>query len=284
MKSGIAGIAAAAMLGACSGSMGMEGASGPQGPQGERGPQGPQGTAGPQGGTGAQGPAGPAGATGPQGDTGLQGPAGPQGVQGPQGAIGPMGPQGPQGVAGPTGPTGPTGTTGPTGPVGAKGDAGPRGEQGPTGLPGQLFTPTGAAVTLVGGSVATAPTDGTRLVTGTNTPCTAPRTTGCFLTTGPFVLTDARAVDRGNLTFFFTLPLVGDCSTVTCFGTLGPSSAAAERLIAVGSATTSGFQFPSSASGARYFVPPDRRLCICATQIGLADNWRVSWSGFVPYQ
>src|SRR5438093_265320 len=126
---------------------------------------------------------------------------------------------------------------------------------GRTGAPGQLFGAPGTTATLVTGSVATAPTDGTRLVTGTSSVCTAPsRSTGCFVAAGPLVLTDARAVDRANFTWFFTVPLATDCSAASCFGAFGPTGTELEALVVVGATTTSGWQFPSSVSGARYFI------------------------------
>lgn len=291
IQRGLACAAALMVIAGCNGtSSQMEGPPGPQGPQGERGLQGPQGPGGLQG---------PAGAVGPAGDVGPVGPAGPQGASGPQGAVGPIGPAGmpgvpgPLGPAGPTGPTGATGATGPagtTGPAGAKGDPGPRGDQGPTGAPGQLFTPSGAAVTPIAGSVTTGPTDSTRLFTGTNTVCgTAPKTTGCFITAGPFVLTDAHA-DRGNITWFFTLPVATDCSSVTCsipfFGPFAPDLELLMGLTAARpgpSSISTGFSFPNQLAGGRYFIPADRRLCVCGATVG-SDPWRASWAGFYPYQ
>lgn len=40
----------------------------------------------------------------------------------------------------------------------------------------------------------------------------------------------------------------------------------------------------SHLTGGRYLMPPDRRLCVCGSQWTPPDAWRVSWSGFVPYQ
>jgi hypothetical protein len=141
----------------------------------------------------------------------------------------------------------------------------------------------------VAGSVATASTDGTRLVTGTTNLCTAPRATGCFVAAGPFVLTDARAVDRANYTWFFTLPLTTDCSTVTCNpGAFGPAGPDLELLVSVSAfkpTSTTAWEFPSHLTGGRYFVPAERRLCVCATVAGFGGElWRASWAGFVPYQ
>jgi len=157
------------------------------------------------------------------------------------------------------------------------------------GPPGQLFVAPGTTTTLVAGSVATASTDGTRLVTGTTNLCTAPRATGCFVAAGPFVLTDARAVDRANYTWFFTLPLTTDCSTVTCNpGAFGPAGPDLELLVSVSAfkpTSTTAWEFPSHLSGGRYFVPAERRLCVCATVAGFGGElWRASWAGFVPYQ
>jgi hypothetical protein len=288
---GLAFACALTMLFGCNGSSGMEGPPGPQGaqgPQGERGLQGLQGTAGSQGPAGSTGPAGAAGDTGPAGPVGLQGATGPQGAIGPQGPAGLPGLTGPAGSAGPQGPTGATGATGSTGPAGSKGDQGVRGDQGPMGPPGQLFTAPGTAATLVAGSVATASADGTRLVTGTNNGCPTLRnsgSTGCPLLAGPFVLTDARAVDHGNLTWFFTVPLATDCSTVTCGpGSFGPGGGNIEVLVSLTSTTSPGWAFPSHLTGGRYFISPDRHLCVCGSPWTPPDAWRVSWSGFVPYQ
>jgi Collagen triple helix repeat (20 copies) len=204
---------------------------------------------------------------------------------GPIGLTGAAGPAGPTGPTGPTGPAGAAGATGATGPAGAKGDPGSRGDQGPIGPPGQLFISSGTAATLIAGSVATASTDGTRLVTGTTNVCTTPRTTGCFVVAGPFVLTDARAVDRGNLTWFFTVPLASDCSAVTCGpGAFGPGGADVEVLASLSAAKPPDWQFPSHLTGGRYLIPADRRLCVCGSAWTPPDVWRASWAGFVPYQ
>jgi hypothetical protein len=171
--------------------------------------------------------------------------------------------------------------------LGAKGDQGPRGEQGPMGAPGQLYTPTGTTATIVAGSVATAPSDSTRLITGTNAVCgTAPRTQGCFLQAGPFVLTDARALERSSVTWFFTVPVTGDCSAVTCNLTLfGPFPTTDVQVLAVLSLYRStDTEFPNQMTGARYFVGADRRLCACGPNALYNEPWRVSWAGFVPYQ
>jgi hypothetical protein len=281
MKGGLAWAAAAAMLAGCNGSSGMEGPPGPQGLQGlqgERGLQGPQGAGGPQG---------PDGARGPAGDVGASGPAGPQGVSGPQGAAGPQGPAGLQGftgLAGPQGPTGATGATGAngaTGPAGPKGDQGIRGDQGAMGPPGQLFTPTGTPATIVAGSVATASTDGTRLVTGTMRGCTA----FCGVAEGPFVLTDARALDRGNLTWFYTVPSGTGC-TATCnaFGAFPPTGVTLDVLVGVTNLIQNTAQLPNHMTGGRYSIPMGLRLCACEVAVFGAGAWSASWAGFVPYQ
>ena len=292
IQRGLACAAAVAILAGCSGSSSpMEGPPGPQGPQGERGLQGPQGFPGPQGPLGSPGANGD---VGPAGSPGAQGSAGPQGVAGPQGPIGAMGPigltgaTGPAGPTGPTGPTGPSGTTGATGPAGAKGDLGPRGDPGPTGPPGQLFTPTGAPVTLIAGSVATASTDGTRLVTSTNRGCGQ----FCVVAEGPFVLTDAQSIDRGHTSWFYTVPAGTDC-TLSCggLGIAPPTGADVEVLLALSpfrSTSTTGSPvsaLPNLINGARYFIPSGRRLCVCGGPTGFfGDPWRASWAGFVPYQ
>ena len=46
----------------------------------------------------------------------------------------------------------------------------------------------------------------------------------------------------------------------------------------------SGWEFPSHLTGGRYFIPADRRLCVCGSFWTPPDAWRASWSGFVPYQ
>jgi hypothetical protein len=155
------------------------------------------------------------------------------------------------------------------------------------GPPGQLFAPTGTAATLVAGSVATASTDGTRLVMGTTSACgTGSSAIGCLVATGPFVLTDARALDRSRVTWFFTLPLASDCGAVTCgSGGFPPGGDGVDPIVGVSTYTTSGWQLPSFLSGGRYFIPADHRLCVCGVfTIYYGEPWRASWAGFVPYQ
>ncbi|MFL5426831.1 MAG: hypothetical protein ACJ783_17575 [Myxococcales bacterium] len=238
---------------------------------------GPEGVPGPQGASGAQGVPG---AVGPMGPIGPVGPEGPQGIAGSPGPIGPRGVAGPQGVAGPTGATGPLGLTGP------KGDLGLRGDPGPMGPPGQLFAPSGTAATIVAGSVATASTDGTRLVTGTSRGCPSP----CTVADGPVVLTDARALDNFNSTWFYSVPTTADCA-VSCnfLGPVVPDGTNVDVLVGVtiiNQSSTTPFVLPRDMSGGRYLIPAGRRLCACAgsTTFGPAHGWRMSWAGFVPYQ
>ncbi|MFL5373845.1 MAG: hypothetical protein ACJ78T_07635 [Myxococcales bacterium] len=187
---------------------------------------------------------------------------------------------GPQGVAGPTGATGPLGLTGP------KGDLGLRGDPGPMGPPGQLLAPTGTAATIVAGSVATASTDGTRLVTGTSRGCPSP----CTVADGPVVLTDARALDNSNSTWFYSVPTTADCA-VSCnfLGPVVPDGTDIDVLVGVtimNQSSTTPLVLPRDMSGGRYLIPAGRRLCACAgPSFGtIAFRWRMSWAGFVPYQ
>jgi hypothetical protein len=189
---------------------------------------------------------------------------------------------------GPTGPAGAAGAIGATGPAGAKGDRGPVGDQGPMGPPGQLFSPADGGVTLVAGSIATASTDGTRLATGSTRGCIGT----CGVAEGPFVLTDARALDRGSVTWLYTVPAGTGC-TVTCqFGGVGaPPGVTLDIEVLVGvcnlrqDSTFNGFDLPNQMSGGRYFIPFGRRLCMCGyTLFGYSGTWIASWAGFVPYQ
>lgn len=282
-------IALSALLAGCTASAPGQGAEGPQGPEGPQGIQGPQGFQGPQGDPGAPGLTGPQGETGPAGSPG---PAGPQGLAGPQGPIGLTGATGPQGVAGPTGPTGPKGDTGSTGLTGATGPQGLRGapgDQGPQGPPGELFAAAAfadAGVNLVTGSVATASTDGTRLVTGTTRGCGA----SCGVAEGPFVLTDASALDSTNLTWFYTVTAGAECTASSCGSTSGapPSGADVDLLVGLLGRTGLTLALPSHVAGARYFIPAGRRLCMCGAAVNgfvfSAASWKASWAGFVPYQ
>jgi hypothetical protein len=270
-----------AALAACEGSTGQVGSRGPQGAQG---PEGEQGLQGPPGPTGAQGPQGVPGPAGDVGPAGLAGPAGPQGAIGPQGLTGPIGPPGPQGVAGPTGQTGPTGPQGLTGPPGPVGLTGAKGDQGLMGPPGQLLIAADAGVTVVTGSVATAPTDGTRLFSGTTRTCSS---AFCPVVDGPFVLTDARALDRGSTTWLYTVTLPNDCTVATSCSTNGVGAPAGVELdalvglsLVLPSNAFSTSQLPPALSGGRYFIAEGKRLCACAQFL---PSWRASWAGFVPY-
>jgi len=284
--------AALAALAACDGSTGQAGPAGPQGSQGPAGDKGLQGAAGPMGPEGIQGPQGPQGDLGPVGPAGPTGAPGPQGVLGPQGFTGPIGPPGPQGVPGPTGPTGATGPQGSTGPIGPVGLMGAKGDQGLMGPPGQLLIDPDAGVSVVTGSVATGSTDGTRLRSGTTRGCPVtcssfPCLLSCPIADGPFVLTDARALDRGNLTWLYTVTVPDDCTAVTTCNAFGVINSGVERetLVVLSTApNTSLPRFPDHLSGSRYFVGPDKRLCACGVLQAGGGAWRASWAGFVPYQ
>jgi len=163
------------------------------------------------------------------------------------------------------------------------------------GPPGQLLIAADAGVTVVTGSVATAPTDGTRLVSGTTQGCfpTPPpnnTTAICPVSDGPFVLTDARALDRGSTTWLYTVTLPTDCSVITSCTNGGVFAAAGvqfDALVGLSTLVTSGspaFRLPDHLSGGRYFVPAGQRLCACAVPASFFGPWRVSWAGFVPYQ
>ena len=47
--------------------------------------------------------------------------------------------------------------------------------------------------------------------------------------------------------------------------------------------TTNGSGFPGEVVGARYFIAPGRRLCVCRAQTVSLSPF-VSYAGFVPYQ
>jgi len=192
---------------------------------------------------------------------------------------------------GSTGATGAAGAIGATGPAGAKGDRGPVGDQGPVGPPGQLFSPANAAdagVVLVAGSVATASPDGTRLATASTRNCIG----SCGVAEGPFVLTDARALDRGTVTWFYTVPAGAECTVACVFSGVGaPPGVTLDIEILVGvsnlrnDSNLNRFELPNQMSGGRYYIPPGRRLCACGFAIfGGSGGWIASWAGFVPYQ
>jgi hypothetical protein len=270
---------------ACSGKAGVQGTEGDPGAQGPTGPTGAQGNAGPQG---TQGVQGLQGVTGPQGDPGpqgAQGDPGPQGIQGPLGATGPQGPMGLQGIKGDTGSQGIQGPQGTTGPQGVQGS---RGDPGPVGPPSSLFAPNAdAGVTLVAGNVVTADADSTRMISGTSKTCG----TDCAIADGPFVLTDASDTDSaGSIAVFYSVVAGADCHPSTC-SINGPEldAAADAQVIAAVSlfaapSSSSMAPFPSHLSGARYFIPAGRRLCVCNNPTSFSTFWRASWSGFVPYQ
>jgi hypothetical protein len=160
------------------------------------------------------------------------------------------------------------------------------------GPPGQLLIAADAGVTVVTGSIATAPTDGTRLIAGSTRGCpvTCP-TFNCLLTCpvadGPFVLTDARALDRGNITWLYTVTLPNGCDALTTCTAFGPSSSGVEQetLLALSTLVNSnGSRFPDHLSGGRYFVDAGKRLCACGAWALQFGPWKASWAGFVPYQ
>ena len=285
-RSAFATLAAAALLAGCT-SGSIEGPQGPVGPQGPKGDQGTPGADGAGGPAGPQGPSGPPGETGPQGVAGPPGPVGPQGLTGAQGPIGLQGFTGPQGIQGVAGPQGPQGLTGATGLAGAKGDRGAPGDQGPTGPPGQLYAPADfadAGMVLVAGSVTTAHTDGTRLMTGTSRGCGS----SCGVAEGPFVLTDVHAFDRGWTMWFYTVPSGAECNA-TCVGPFGvsllPDSGVIEQVAGFSTIPSSlGYQFANQMTGGRLYVPAGERLCVCGASNGAGGPWQASWAGFVPYQ
>jgi len=153
------------------------------------------------------------------------------------------------------------------------------------GPPGQLLIAADAGVTVVTGSVATASTDGTRLFSGTSRTCTS---VFCPVVDGPFVLTDARQLDRSATTWLYTVALPNTCTIATSCTTSGVGSPAGTdldvlvglSLVVPATGTFSGSQVPPALSGGRYFVPEGRRLCACSQFLG----WRASWAGFIPYQ
>jgi hypothetical protein len=162
------------------------------------------------------------------------------------------------------------------------------------GPPGQLFAPpdfADAGMMVVAGSVTTAPTDGTRLVTGTTRGCG----TSCGVAEGPFVLTDARVFDRGWYTWFYTVPMGTACGIATCNSVTVSVPADAGVVIDAllglstfrsGTASTH-FDLASEMAGGRYFVPAGLRLCVCGFFVPGAGGfgpWQASWAGFVPYQ
>ncbi len=115
---------------------------------------GAPGTPGSDGATGAPGPRGETGATGAPGEVGPQGPTGATGDDGASGAPGTSGADGATGATGPEGPQGPVGATGP---AGADGQAGAPGADGVAGTDGR------------GVASVECQTDGTWLITYTDT-------------------------------------------------------------------------------------------------------------------
>ncbi|HEY6912882.1 MAG TPA: hypothetical protein VI356_26105 [Myxococcales bacterium] len=157
------------------------------------------------------------------------------------------------------------------------------------GPPGQLFAPAvvaDAGTMLVAGSVATASTDGTRLVTGTSKGCGP----ACGVAEGPFVLTDARVLETvrstDGVTWFYTVPAGTDC-TVSCRSSgISSTTVDFDVLIALSDPGSSLEAFPLAMAGGRYFIPVGRRLCVCKnpTPFGAVRPVNASWAGFVPYQ
>jgi hypothetical protein len=211
--------------------------------------------------------------------------------------TGPQGLQGSQGFPGPTGQGGPPGATGPQGTTGPQGLAGGRGDPGPAGPAGQLFVPSAnTTATIVAGSVTTADTDSTRLVTGTSDDCGS----SCVIADGPFVLTDARAVDSSNITWILLVPVATDCAGLCrTVGAVTPPTVGITVAGLTGNGflknatSTSGsaiqFSFPDRLSGGRFFVPAGKRLCACPNPVpfgftSVNSGWKAWWSGFVPYQ
>jgi len=143
---------------------------------------------------------------------------------------------------------------------------------------------------LVAGSVATADTDSTRLVTGTSDACG----TSCTVADGPFVLTDARAVDADNVTWLVMVDAGTDCAgRCRLSGSGFPSSGSPIAGLTAGmhDAITSvnAPAYPSHLSGSRIAIAASKRLCACATPFfgGTTVSpatWKAWWSGFVPYQ
>jgi len=162
------------------------------------------------------------------------------------------------------------------------------GDQGPVGPAGQLFSPADGGVTLVAGSIATASTDGTRLATGSTRGCIGT----CGVAEGPFVLTDARALDRGSVTWFYTVPAGAECTVACVYGGVGAPPGVTldiEMLVGISNlrqdSTFSRYELPNQMSGGRYYIPPGRRLCACGFAVyGGSGGWIASWAGFVPYQ
>ncbi len=56
-----------------------------------------------------------------------------------------------------------------------------------------------------------------------------------------------------------------------------------QPLIALSTALINGAGYPSQVVGARYFIAPGRRLCVCRAQATTSSPF-VSYAGFVPYQ
>ncbi|MFL5279021.1 MAG: hypothetical protein ACJ79T_21310, partial [Myxococcales bacterium] len=104
------------------------------------------------------------------------------------------------------------------------------------------------------------------------------------------VLTDVRALDNHNSTWFYSVPTTADC-TVSCdfLGPKVPDGTDIDVLVGVtimnlSSATP--LVLPRDMSGGRYLIPASRRLCACGGPISIGGvfGWRMSWAGFVPYQ
>jgi hypothetical protein len=166
-----------------------------------------------------------------------------------------------------------------------------------SGLRGSSSWPSaGTTATIVAGSVTTADTDSTRLITGTSDDCGS----SCVIADGPFVLTDARAMDFSNITWIVLVPVATDCAGLC--GTVGAVTPPAVGFTVAGltgngflknatSPTGSAlqFSFPDRLSGGRFFVPPGKRLCACPNPVpfgftSVNVGWKAWWSGFVPYQ
>ncbi|HYS08352.1 MAG TPA: hypothetical protein VEP66_06395 [Myxococcales bacterium] len=133
---------------------------------------------------------------------------------------------------------------------------------------------------LVAGSVATASTDGTRMVAGGSRACGP----ACGVAEGPFVLTDARALTATTSPYsiwFYTVPAGADCTVSCSFSGVFSATVDVETLIGLTTArSNSDPGLPNQMSGARYFIPAGRRLCVCQS----SGSVNASWAGFVPYQ
>lgn len=154
---------------------------------------------------------------------------------------------------------------------------GPAGAEGPAGV---LYTPDGGEATIIAGSVTTADTDSLRLRRGA-TACTE---SDCKVVEGPFVLTDAVALQPwSQFIMLYTRPAGGVCgSCIVASAGIVPEGSSPLSFILVGG----GANNPLAIHGGRFLIARGEQLCAAVHSTSCPSETvpLVSWAGFVPYQ